>query len=116
MSFKNTFKTTAVAGFIAASAATGAFAASDVLMQAEPYDGNNLVEFDLVRTSEAGTIYIYESNAGELGEVLGSAEVSAGANTNVNITLDPSIAQELVAAFVPTGSDTPTVTEDLTGM
>ncbi|SEW42561.1 hypothetical protein SAMN04488515_2977 [Cognatiyoonia koreensis] len=60
---------------------------------------DSAITLDLVRADEAGVVVIYDYTGGEFGDVLGSADINAGANTDVIIPLDNNIAQELAAVI-----------------
>ena len=64
-------------------------------------------EFDLVRTSSAGVLAIYDYSTGEFGELLGTADLNAGANADVNVTLDPNNANQLAAVIYEGEIQTP---------
>ncbi len=57
------------------------------------------IQLDLVRTDEAGILAIYDYTTGDFGELLGTVDLNAGANTDVIVPLDPNSAQQLAAVI-----------------
>jgi hypothetical protein len=102
--FNSALKTLAAASIIAATS-TAAFASgSDHIFLGSGQDVTTQVELDLVRASSAGTVDIYSFHKGVQGELLGSAAVRAGANTNLNIDLDKSATTDVIAVLNIAGS------------
>ncbi|SLN45375.1 hypothetical protein AQS8620_01849 [Aquimixticola soesokkakensis] len=67
---------------------------------------NSGVDFSLIRTADAGTVYVYEDNHGTQGDLLGKTTVNAGANTDVRVNFDlTSDDGNYIAVFVPAASD-----------
>jgi hypothetical protein len=102
--FKASVKTLAIAAAIAATS-TAAFASgSDHIFLGEGQKVTTQVELDLVRASSAGTVDIYSFHKGVQGELLGSAAVRAGANTDLNISLDKAATTDVIAVLNIAGS------------
>ena len=70
-------------------------------------DDDSSIMIDLVRTSSAGVLAIYDYSTGEFGELLGTADLNAGANADVNVTLDPNNANQLAAVIYEGEIQTP---------
>ncbi len=63
------------------------------------------ITISLVRTTAAGVLAIYDYSGGEFGDLLGTADLNAGANSDVNVTLDPNNTT-LLAALIYEGEVT----------
>ncbi|EAR52186.1 hypothetical protein OG2516_02079 [Oceanicola granulosus HTCC2516] len=78
---------------IALTAAAGLFgtvAAADsyfTYIDNAPQQADAVIELGEVVADSAGTVVIYDYNGGEFGEILGSVEVGAGANTDVEVNV-----------------------------
>lgn len=92
----NLMKTTAFAAILGVSA-TAASAAGFGFQTTVSDD--SAITLDLVRADDAGVVVIYDYTGGEFGDVLGTADLNAGANDDVIIPLDNNIAQELAAVI-----------------
>lgn len=82
------FKTVSLA--LAAIAASATIASADVnyinsFVAAQ--DSQTHIELGLVRAEAAGVVEIYDFQTGEAGELLGSTNVHAGVNPNVNLNI-----------------------------
>ncbi len=65
------------------------------------------ITIDLVRTSSTGVLAIYDYSTGEFGELLGTADLNAGANVDVLVTLDVNTASQLAAVIYEGEMQTP---------
>jgi hypothetical protein len=62
-------------------------------------DQGNLVELSNVRAEGAGVVEIYDFSRGEVGRLLGSAPVNAGANAEVRIALQGNPLNDALAVI-----------------
>ncbi|SFS21322.1 DUF7282 domain-containing protein [Yoonia litorea] len=92
----NFMKTTA----LVAALGTGTTAAADAWFgsQSQVQDDSSIV-LDLIRTDEAGIVAVYDFTGGEFGEMLGMAELTAGANDDVIVPLELNNAQTVAAVI-----------------
>ncbi|WP_375280755.1 hypothetical protein [Pseudooctadecabacter sp.] len=81
------FKTLTLAA--AAVAATASFASAESYISnfVEEQSRDTQVELGTVRAAADGVVEIYSFHGGELGALLGSEAVMAGANTNTNVDI-----------------------------
>ena len=91
--FAKTTALVAALGMGSAAAADGWFGTQSIV------DDNSSITLDLVRTDMAGFVAIYDYSTGEFGEMLGMAELNAGANDDVNVQLELNNAQTLAAVI-----------------
>ena len=97
------FKTLALAS-VAAIAVAGSASASNYILDLDASaDRGSLIELQTVRADMAGTIEIYDFNAGEQGELLGMTDVQAGANSDVRINLRGQVINDVLAVLVVDG-------------
>ncbi len=96
----NTFKfaLALVATLGAASTASAAFISADKFQ-----DSGSRVELDIVNASAAGFVQITD----RAGNIIGTHDVNAGANADLNISLDATQYQEVVAELFVNGSSSP---------
>jgi hypothetical protein len=82
-------------------AASAGMAAADTsyLPIPTPYDGSSTVDFDFVRADGAGVVEIYTYNAGQQGDLIGSAPVVAGANDNLRVDVGIGTQLDLIAVL-----------------
>lgn len=78
-----------------AAAANGSFGHLDGLNE-----GASTYEVNLIRSADAGVVSIETLT----GDVLGTASVNAGANSNVLVPLQGSFEQDVVAKLIVNGS------------
>ena len=93
----NLFKTVALTSAIALSA-TSAFAVNEFALQDNVME-EGTITIDSVTADGAGTVVIYDYNAGEFGEMLGMVEVFEGANRDLQITLDQPPVNDVAAVL-----------------
>ncbi|SFS19644.1 DUF7282 domain-containing protein [Yoonia litorea] len=92
----NFMKTAAVV----AALGTGTTAAADGWFGLqETVEDNGSITLDLIRTDAAGFVAIYDYSTGEFGEMLGMAELNAGANADVPVNLELNSAETLAAVI-----------------
>lgn len=102
----NFMKSTAIVaalGMGTAAAAAGNFGFQTIV------NDDSAITIDLVRTESAGILAIYDYSGGEFGDLLGTTELNAGANSDVNVTLDNNVAVELAAVIYEGELTTPTL-------
>lgn len=116
----NSVKTLAAAALLAVATSGTAFAANmdyNYIVPGEIQSLNSVVNLDLVRASDAGTVSIYDYSDGTQGALLGSAEVHPGANTDVKVQLSPNTVQKALVVLTEHGSQVATSTlRDLDNM
>ena len=78
---------TLVAAALVATAGSAAFAGPSYIISGNAQSLNSAASLDLVRADSDATVYIYDFHGGQRGELLGSAPVKAGANSDVFINL-----------------------------
>ncbi|AJE47407.1 hypothetical protein [Celeribacter indicus] len=106
-------KTLAAASLIALATGTASYAQGMGYNYIVPGENDNIstsLTLEMVRASQAGTVQVYDYTAGEQGDLIGSAEVSAGANEGVNVTLDANTAQQLLIVLTVGGQVEATTT------
>lgn len=102
----NLIKSTALVaalGFGTAVAADGNFGFQTTV------EDDSSIMIDLVRSQEAGVLAIYDYSTGEFGELLGTADLDAGANVDVLVTLDVNNASTLAAVIYEGDVQDPTM-------
>lgn len=98
------FRTIAIAA-TAATAIGGAAVAQDMMehsyiaYQGDKFESSSVVALDTVLAARDGVIEIYDYNTGEMGDLLGSQEVSAGANSDVRIDVTPDLTEDAIAVL-----------------
>jgi hypothetical protein len=80
-------KTIIAASALAASTATMASANYNYFSLVTDLDADTSLELGIVRAAADGVVEIYDFNAGERGELLGTTEVFAGANDDVEVDI-----------------------------
>ncbi|MEM6374338.1 MAG: hypothetical protein AAF727_16400 [Pseudomonadota bacterium] len=89
-------KTIALAA--ATVAATASFAAADsYFAYGERLDSASTLDLGLVRAEGAGVVEIYDFHKGEIGALLGTEMVNAGANTDVQVNVGIRPTQDVIA-------------------
>jgi len=92
----NFMKTTA----IVAALGTGTAAAADGWFGYQTtVSEDSSITLDLVRTNADGFVAVYDFSTGDFGEMLGTAELTAGANDDVTVPLGENDAQTLAAVI-----------------
>ena len=81
------FKTLTHAAATVAATASFASAESYISNFVEEQSRDTQVELGTVRAASDGVVEIYSFHGGELGALLGSEAVMAGANTNTNVDI-----------------------------
>ena len=97
------FKNIALAA-VAAIATTGAASASNYILDIDASaDRSSTVQIETVRAEMAGTIEIYDFNGGVQGELLGTTDVNAGANSDVRVNTRGTLVNDVLAVLVVDG-------------
>ena len=102
----NLMKTTALVaalGMGTAAAADGTFGFQTTV------EDDSTIMIDLVRTSEAGILAIYDYSTGDFGELLGFTELNAGANADVIVPVEHNGAEQLAAVIYEGDLSDPTM-------
>ncbi len=93
---------------LAAAALVGSatFAAADSSFAYQRnLDSSSILDLGTVTADAAGTVEVYDFRGGELGALLGSQTVAAGANSNVRINVNDSPNFDVVAILKIDGRD-----------
>ncbi len=89
-------KTIALAA--ATVAATASFASADSYFQFnKQLDNASVLELGIVRAEGAGIVEIYDFHKGEIGALLGTEMVNAGANADVRVNVGSRPGQDVIA-------------------
>ncbi len=89
-------KTIALAA--ATVAATASFASADSYFQfGERLESGSVLDLGLVRAESAGVVEIYDYSKGEVGALLGTEAVNAGANTDVKVNVGIRPTMDVIA-------------------
>lgn len=90
-------KTLTLAALAIAASATFAAAESYIPFSAEVQDRDGVVELGTVRSAADGVVEVYAFHGGEIGDLLGSEAVNAGADANVRVKLGSSPTTDAIA-------------------
>ncbi|AJE45488.1 hypothetical protein [Celeribacter indicus] len=101
---------TLFAAAIVAVAGSAAFAGPNYIRAGEAQSLGKVVNLDIVRADTASTVNIYDFHAGQRGELLGSAHVTAGANSDVKVHLTRPAFRDTLAVL-SNGSSEVAITE-----
>ena len=96
------FKTLTLAAVASAALASGALANNAFPYNAADLDSTT-VELGQISTDGAGVVELYDFHAGVQGALLGTQDVTAGANYDVRITLDRKPINDVVAVLTVDG-------------
>ena len=99
-------KSTAAAALIAAA---GTAASADYFFLQEQVDDQNVVTIEGVTSSMAGNLVAFDYTGGEIGDMLGSAPIAMGANSDVQLNLGAPTASgvaQSVIVFLMHGDET----------
>lgn len=81
-------------------AATASFASADSYFEfGERLDASSVLDLGLVTAESAGVVEIYDFGTGEIGELLGTETVNAGANPDVRVNVGISPKQDVIAVL-----------------
>lgn len=87
-----------IALIVATIAATSTAASADSYFAfGERLDSSSVLELGLVRSEGAGIVEIYDYSKGEVGRLLGTETVNAGANANVRVNVGIRPLQDVIA-------------------
>lgn len=79
-------------------AATASFASANSYFElGENLDSSSVLDLGLVRAESAGVVEIYDFSRGEIGELLGTETVNAGANADVRVNVGTGPQQDVIA-------------------
>ncbi len=79
-------------------AATASFASADSYFEfGENLESSSVLDLGLVRAEGAGVVEIYDFATGQVGELLGTETVNAGANTDVRVNVGSRPKQDVIA-------------------
>ncbi|KJZ19495.1 hypothetical protein [Loktanella sp. S4079] len=95
-------KTIALAA--ATVAALGSAASAESYFElGDNLDAGSVLELGLVRADADGVVEIYTSNAGDLGTLIGTETVHAGANSDVRVNVGSAPQQDVIALLKVNG-------------
>ncbi|MEJ8562389.1 hypothetical protein QTO30_14915 [Yoonia sp. GPGPB17] len=81
-------------------AATASVASADSYFEfGENLESKSTLDLGLVRAEGAGVVEIYDFATGEIGALLGTEAVNAGANADVRVNLGISPKQDVIAVL-----------------
>ena len=87
-----------IALIAATIAATASVASADNYFQfGENLESSSVLDLGLVRAEGAGTVEIYDFSKGEVGRLLGTEMVNAGANADVRVNVGIRPQQDVIA-------------------
>ncbi len=79
-------------------AATASVASADNYFEfGERLESSSILDLGLVRSEGAGTVEIYDYSRGEIGALLGTETVNAGANADVRVNVGNRPFQDVIA-------------------
>lgn len=79
-------------------AALGTVASAESYFElGENLNANSVLDLGLVRAQNDGVVEIYTNNGGELGNLIGTANVHAGANSDVRVNVGTAPNQDVIA-------------------
>lgn len=88
------------AAAIVAVAGSAAFAGPNYIVPGSQSELKTVANVDLVRAEANSTLQVYDFNNGERGALLGSADVNAGANTDVKVKLSQKAGSDVEFVLV----------------
>ena len=87
-----------IALIAATIAATSTAAAADSYFQyGERLESSSVLDLGLVKAEGAGVVEIYDFSRGEIGQLLGTEAVNAGANTDVKVNVGIRPTMDVIA-------------------
>lgn len=87
-----------IALIAATIAGTASIASADSYFQLnERLDSSSVLDLGLVRAEGAGVVEIYDFSRGEIGQLLGTQTVNAGANSDVRVNVGIRPTQDVIA-------------------
>lgn len=90
-------KTLFAAATVAALSVTPAFAQNMFALMDDSVDSASSILIEPLNASEDGFIAVYDYNREEIGQLLGVASVTAGANTATRIQLGRQLNHDIIA-------------------
>ncbi|MDP5086380.1 MAG: hypothetical protein NWQ23_13245 [Yoonia sp.] len=79
------------------AATSTAVSADNYFAFGERLDSASVLDLGLVRSESAGVVEIYDFSKGEIGKLLGTEMVNAGANPDVRVNVGQRPAQDVIA-------------------
>lgn len=79
------------------AATSTAVSADSYFAFGERLDSSSVLDLGLVRSEGAGIVEIYDFSKGEVGALLGTRMVNAGANTDVRVNVGIRPTQDVIA-------------------
>mgnify|MGYP001828077506 FL=1 len=69
----------------------------------ERLDSSSTLDLGLIRADSAGVVEIYDFSKGEIGRLLGTEAVNAGANADVRVNVGTPPSQDVIALLKVNG-------------
>ncbi len=83
---------------VLAIATAGAAQAQDMFaFMAQSQDTNDIIVINPLNASEDGFVAIYDHHAGQVGELLGVARITKGANAQTRVQLGTTVRNDVIA-------------------
>jgi len=99
------FRILTLATATATAFAGAALADNYIAFQGDMVESPETITLDTVRADADGLIQVYDYHAGERGMLLGSTEISQGANSDVLIPLGMPVQGDVLAVMVVDGEE-----------
>ena len=104
----------AVIGATTFAAAEPANSAGNYFGQSQTFQSSSVFNIPVVTSSGAGTVALYDYNAGVQGALLGEVAVNAGANSDVRFNLGVAPRNDILAVLTVGGEVTATQSYEVT--
>lgn len=98
-------KSILAAALVAGTATAATAGAANAIFPGAAQSIDTNIELDLVTASANGTVDVYNYHGGERGQLLGSTDVTAGANNDVKIRLAPTASEDVLAVLTVNGQE-----------
>jgi hypothetical protein len=106
-------KFTAIAAAAIATLGTASFADASYFEFQERLDADSVLELGTVTSQGNGVVEIYSFHGGELGALLGSEAVTAGANSDVRVNVQRGPDHDVIAVLKVDGQTVATRDYDI---
>lgn len=93
------FKTVTLAAIVASAATVASADASYILDLNTNREAASSVNLETIRATSDGVVEIYDYHGGEQGELLGTKNVFAGANSDVRVQIGAASNDDLLAVL-----------------
>ena len=96
-------KLNALATVAALGTATLASASTNYFSYGETLPSSSTIDLGTLSAADSGMVEIYEYRGGEVGQLLGSTDINAGANQDVRIQLKQRPLSDVIAIMTVNG-------------